>query len=76
MSFENNITTCDLLEITSRQGEFGVEERVSDSGLSGSLLLPFGYTKGAARVLTCLTLDPATKLPEFGVGAAKLSKLN
>ena len=76
MSPENNITNSDLIEVTSRQGEFEALARVSDSVLTGSVFLPFGYAKGAANVLTYSTLDPVSKTPEFKVCARKLSKFN
>jgi predicted molibdopterin-dependent oxidoreductase YjgC len=76
MSSENNITNRDLLEVTSRQGEFEVLARVSDSVLTGSVFLPFDYAKGAADILINSALDPVAKIPGFKVCAVKLSKLN
>lgn len=76
MSSENNITTCDSLEITSRPGEIEAVERVSGSGQTGPVFFPFSYAKGTAHTLTYPALYPASKTPEFRVSAAKLSKLN
>ena len=75
MSSENNITTCDLLEVTSRRGEIEAETRVSGIE-AGNVFTPFHFAKRAAHVLTYSALDPAARTPELKIRAVKLSKLN
>lgn len=71
-----NITTGDLLMVTSRRGEIGAEAWVSDMAVTGTVFIPFHYAKGAADILINSALDPVAKIPGFKVCAVKLSKLN
>lgn len=71
-----NITTGDLLKITSRRGEIEAEAKVSDLAVTGTIFIPFHYAKGAANILTNSALDPIAQIPEYKVCAVKLSKLN
>jgi formate dehydrogenase major subunit len=67
-----SIRTGDLVEVSSRRGSITVPAQVSADVPRGVLFVPFHFAEACANVLTNPALDPACKMPEYKVCAARM----
>jgi formate dehydrogenase major subunit len=65
----------DPIRVTTRRGEIELAARADTAVPSGVIFIPFCYAEAAANVLTNPALDPAGKIPEFKLCAARVEKL-
>jgi len=66
------IKTGDMVTLSSRRGSIGVPAQVTADVPPGVLFVPFHFSEACANVLTNHALDPACKMPEYKVCAAKM----
>jgi formate dehydrogenase major subunit len=65
----------DSIRVTTRRGEIELAARADTAVPSGVIFIPFCYAEAAANILTNPALDPAGKIPEFKLCAARVEKL-
>ena len=58
--------------VSTRRSEVKATARVTDVMKDGVLFMPFHFEEGPANRLTINALDPAAKIPEYKVCAARI----
>jgi formate dehydrogenase major subunit len=66
------IDSGDMVTLSSRRGSIEVSAKVTAEVPAGLLFVPFHFAEASANVLTNPALDPACKMPEFKVCAARM----
>jgi formate dehydrogenase major subunit len=66
------IRTGDIVRLSSRRGSITVPAQVSTDVPPGVLFVPFHFSEASANALTNPALDPACKMPEYKVCAARM----
>jgi len=69
---DEGIRSGDMVILTSRRGSIAVPAQVTADVPPGVLFVPFHFSEACANVLTNPALDPACKMPEYKVCAAKM----
>jgi len=69
-----NIGSGDIVRVTTRRGAIETKALVVDRVAYGSIFVPFHFAEAAANELTNDALDPAAKIPELKVCAARIEK--
>jgi formate dehydrogenase alpha subunit len=64
----------DRVKLATRRGEIEAPARISNKVKPGLLFVPFHFAENSANVLTNSAFDPAAKIPEYKVCAAKIEK--
>jgi anaerobic selenocysteine-containing dehydrogenase len=62
----------DTVTLGSRRGSIDVLARVTSEVPPGLLFVPFHFAEACANVLTNPALDPASKMPEYKICAARM----
>lgn len=71
------IKNKEFVTVKTRRGEVEIPAKVTSDILKGVIFIPFHFVECAANTLTNGgALDPASKMPEFKVCAASVSKLD
>lgn len=74
---ELGIKNKEMVSVKTRRGEITIKAKVTPDIMKGVIFIPFHFVECAANMLTNgAALDPAAKMPEFKVSAAKVSKLD
>jgi assimilatory nitrate reductase catalytic subunit len=73
LALELNIENGERVQVQTRRGEVKVEARVVDTIRADTLFLPFHWP--GINALTNAALDPTSRMPEFKLCAARLSKV-
>ena len=61
--------------IQTRRGQIKIKALITERVSEGVIFIPFHFAECAANVLTNPALDPAAKIPEYKVCAAKIKKV-
>lgn len=69
------ISNGDLVEVSSRRGKVETKALLTDRVKPGIIFMPFHYAEASVNRLTNPALDPVSKIPEFKVCAAAVSRL-
>ncbi len=72
---ELGIKDNQLVKVSSRRGTISLKARIGSKVVKKSLFIPFHFREAAANLLTIAAVDPAAKIPEYKVCAAKLEKI-
>lgn len=72
---ELGIRNEQLVKVSSRRGAITLKAIVGERVAKRSLFIPFHFREAAANVLTINAVDPAAKIPEYKVCAAKVEKI-
>lgn len=72
---ELGIEDGELVAVSTRRGSIEINVRVSDRPKRGVIFISFHFREAAANLLTNPALDPVSKIPEFKVCAAKITKI-
>lgn len=70
-----NISSGDMIQVTSRRGEIRAAARVTDNTPEGSVFLPFHFAEAAANLLTTTVRDPIAKIPELKICAVRIERV-
>jgi len=68
------IADGDRVAVTSRRGKITLKARVTRRIVPGTIFIPFHYSEAPANRLTNAALDPASRIPELKVCAARVEK--
>lgn len=71
-----DITNSETVRISTRRGSIEAPAFVTKRIGKGVIYIPFHYKEAPANRLTNPALDPAAKIPEYKVCAAKVEKIN
>jgi formate dehydrogenase alpha subunit len=69
-----SVNEGDIVKLATRRGEIEVPVRISKKVKPGLLFVPFHFAENSANVLTNSAFDPAAKIPEYKVCAAKIER--
>jgi formate dehydrogenase alpha subunit len=69
-----SVINGDTVKLATRRGEIEVPARISHKVKPGLLFVPFHFAENSANILTNSAFDPAAKIPEYKVCAAKIEK--
>ncbi|MBN1289961.1 MAG: formate dehydrogenase subunit alpha, partial [Actinobacteria bacterium] len=69
-----DIDTGNLIKVATRRNEIEIVAQVSDNVPPGLIFIPFHYAESPANALTGANVDPVSKIPEYKVSAARISK--
>ena len=72
---ELSIVDGEKVLVQSRRGEIEISAKVTSKVPPRVIFIPFHFAECAANVLTNPALDPAAKIPEFKVCAARVKKI-
>ncbi len=70
------IKDSSMVRVSSRRGSIEAKASVINRVPKGTIFIPFHYKEAAANLLTNPAMDPAVKIPEYKVCAAKLESIN
>ena len=71
-ALKEGVKNGDVVTLRSRRGSIHVPAKVTADVPSGVLFVPFHFAEACANVLTNPALDPACKMPEYKVCAARM----
>jgi molybdopterin-guanine dinucleotide biosynthesis protein A len=71
---EIDVRTGDKVRVETRRGTIDTHATVTDTVSEGPLYIPFHFVEAAANRLTNDALDPVSKIPEYKICAARISK--
>ncbi|NQT19283.1 MAG: formate dehydrogenase subunit alpha [Planctomycetes bacterium] len=69
-----DVRTGDKVRVETRRGTIDTHATVTDTVSQGLLYIPFHFVEAAANRLTNDALDPVSKIPEYKICAARISK--
>ncbi len=69
-----NVREGDRIRVSTRRGSIVSTARIVERTSKGSLFAPFHFREAPANALTIGAVDPLSKIPEFKVCAADLSR--
>jgi formate dehydrogenase major subunit len=65
----------DIASITSRRGQVKARVRLTDRIRPGVVFMTFHFPETAVNLLTCATLDPVAKIPEYKAAAVRVTRV-
>jgi formate dehydrogenase major subunit/formate dehydrogenase alpha subunit len=69
-----NISTGDLVKVSSRRGEIKVKARITERSQAGNVFLTFHFKNALTNILTSEHRDPITGTPEYKSCAVRVEK--
>ncbi|NHI94237.1 MAG: formate dehydrogenase subunit alpha [Candidatus Lokiarchaeota archaeon] len=72
---ELGISDGEKVKVSSRRGEIEIKAKITHRVKKGLIFIPFHFKEAPANMLTINAVDPAAKIPEFKVCAAKIQKI-
>jgi len=68
------INDGEMIDVETRRGKITLRANVTEAVDRGMLYIPFHFVEAAANRLTSDALDPVSKIPEYKVCAARVSR--
>ncbi|HSD56927.1 MAG TPA: formate dehydrogenase subunit alpha [Methanotrichaceae archaeon] len=72
---ELKIRNGQMVVVESRRGSISLEARITPGISKGMLFMPFHFHEAPANMLTSQALDPASRIPELKVTAARIRRI-